>query len=381
MSIRAIHSLDIAEQRVLIRTDFNVPLVGTTVGNDHRIRAALPTINHALQENAGVVLVSHLGRPKPGSNNDALSLRPVAEHLGVLLNRPVACLANWQDGLDVQPGSVTLLENIRFHAGETQNDERFSAKLGALCDIYVNDAFGTAHRAHASTDGITRHVKQACAGFLLEAEISALDQALERPVRPLVAVIGGAKIAGKLELIHHLAGIADKVLVGGGMANTLLYAAGFNLGASLFERELQHEAAKILEYGNVTVPVDLMTAQTMVDQHIVLRLPESMPEAEMTVDIGPETARRYAATIAAAGTVIWNGPMGVFEHTAFAVGTRDIAVACAESQGFTLAGGGDTIAALEQFDVADQLDYISTGGGAFLEYVAGKNLPAIEALR
>lgn len=381
MSIRAVDSVELANRRVLIRTDFNVPIKNGKIENDHRIRAALPTLETVLQHNASVVLVSHLGRPKPGADNSQFTLRPVADSLTQLLGREVALVSDWQQAANVSPGDVVLLENIRFHDGETKNDTALARELASLCDIYVNDAFGTAHRAHASTAGVARFSPESCAGLLLSKEIDALEKALLHPERPLVALIGGAKIAGKLELLHNLARLADTVLVGGGMANTLLHAAGFDVGNSLTEPELKHEAAEVLEAGNLPLPVDVMTAESLDDQSAVCRLPDSIPTREMVIDLGPETARQFAKTIADARTIIWNGPMGVFERIPFAAGTQSIALACAETAAFTLVGGGDTVAAIEQFGVANQIDYVSTGGGAFLEYIAGNELPGIVALQ
>ncbi|MCY3859564.1 MAG: phosphoglycerate kinase [Gammaproteobacteria bacterium] len=382
MAINKLADLQLQNKRVLIRADLNVPLDGVTITNDLRIRASLPTIELALDRGAAVLIVSHLGRPKAGGDNAHLSLEPVAERLHELLECPVVLVRDWRNGLNVDPGEVKLLENIRFEEGETKNDLELARALASLCDVYVNDAFGTAHRAHSSTHGIAKYATESCAGILLASEIEALERALANPKRPLVAVLGGSKISGKLEVIYNLKSVADTMLVGGGMANTLLLAAGVNVGNSLVEKELINDAMTILQTAEVPLPVDVMTADTIdVKSNAFLRLSDDIPSREAIVDIGPETARRYGKTIAGAGTVIWNGPMGIFEYPQFAEGTRKIADAVADTDAFTLAGGGDTIAAIEQFDSSNLIDYISTGGGAFLEFIEGKSLPGIEALQ
>ena len=382
MAVIQLTDLQLQNKRVLIRADLNVPLDGTTITNDRRIRATLPTIELALDRGAGVLVVSHLGRPNAGVNNAHLSLQPVADCLRVLLKRPVELIKEWHSGLDVNAGEVKLLENIRFQSGETKNDPELARSLASLCDVYVNDAFGTAHRAHASTHGIVKYATESCAGMLLAAEIEALEQALANPKRPLVAVLGGSKISGKLEVLHNLKSLADTLLVGGGMANTLLLATGVNVGNSLVEKELINDAKAILEAAEIPLPVDVMTSESIdAESHAFLRLTDGIPSHEAIVDVGPETARQYAKTIAEAGTVIWNGPMGIFEIQQFAEGTRQVANAIANTNAYTLAGGGDTIAAIEQFDISHRLDYISTGGGAFLEFIEGKQLPGIEVLQ
>lgn len=382
MVVNKLADTELHDKRVLIRADLNVPLDGTTITNDLRIRASLPSIEFALANGAGVLVVSHLGRPKIGSDNSHLSLRPVADRLSSLLNRPVELIQRWDHGFAVSPGEVKLLENIRFKSGETKNDQALARSLASLCDVYVNDAFGTAHRAHASTHGIAEYAPDACAGLLLASEIEALERALANPKRPLVAVLGGSKISGKLEVLHNLKNVADTLLVGGGMANTFLLASGQSIGQSLVERELIDDAQAIRRASDLPLPVDVMTTE-MIDasSHAFLRLIDAIPRRESIVDIGPETARRYANVIAEAGTVIWNGPMGIFEYPQFADGTRVVAEALAETNAFTLAGGGDTVAAIEQFDISERIDYISTGGGAFLEFIEGKRLPGIEALK
>ena len=382
MAIHKLADLQLHNKRVLIRADLNVPFAGSTITNDLRIRASLPTIELAIAKGAGVLIVSHLGRPEAGVNNAHLSLQPVAERLETLLSHPVELVTDWGNGLNLDPGEVKLLENIRFHPGETKNDPELARSLASLCDVYVNDAFGTAHRAHASTHGIAKYAPESCAGILLASEIEALEKALANPKRPLVAVLGGSKISGKLEVLHNLKSVADTLLVGGGMANTLLLAADVDVGNSLVENELIDDAEAILQAAEIALPVDLMTTETIDSgSHAFLRLKDGIPSHEAIVDIGPETARQYAKTIASAGTVIWNGPMGIFEYPQFAEGTRVVADAMGGTDAFTLAGGGDTIAAIEQFEISDRVDYISTGGGAFLEFIEGKSLPGIEALR
>lgn len=381
MSVQDISQVQLKNQRVLIRADLNVPLKGSTITNDMRIRAALPTIKHAIDQGASVSVVSHLGRPVEGEDNSAYSLEPVRTRLETLLNNPVELESDWLNEIEPKGGSVRLLENIRFHPGEMKNDDAFASALAATCDVYVNDAFGTAHRAHASTCGISNHVPVVCAGLLLKQEVDALEQALENPVRPLVAVIGGAKVSGKLEVLHSLRNIADSLLIGGGMANTFLLASGVDIGDSLAEPTLCQEAQQIQQGVDLPLPVDLMTASKNDNSVATLRLPGEIADNERIVDIGPQTARNFADTIANAGTVIWNGPMGIFEQPTFAEGTRVVAEAIAETDAYTLAGGGDTIAAIETFGLSDAINYISTGGGAFLEFVEGKELPGIAALK
>ncbi len=381
MSLKHLSELDLRNKRVLIRADLNVPLDGSSITNDLRIRASLPTIEYAMNAGAGVLLVSHLGRPTPGTCDSAYSLQPVATRLEEIMHEPVELIKNWQDGVELQPRSLKMLENIRFEVGETENKPSLARSLAALCDIYVNDAFGTAHRAHASTAGIAKHTQHTCIGLLFAREIEALDRALKNPKRPLVAVLGGAKVSGKLEALTHLKERADTLLVGGGMANTFLLAAGYDIGKSLVEKDLVNQAISTRESVDLPLPVDLMTAKTTEpDSHAFLRMPNAVPAHELIVDIGPETARRFAKIVENAGTVIWNGPMGIFERKQFADGTRVVAETIADTDAFTLAGGGDTVAAIERFNVTDRIDYISTGGGAFLDFIGGKVLPGIEAL-
>lgn len=380
--MKSITDLNLRNQRVLIRVDFNVPFESGVIQDDTRIQASLATIQIALEQGASVILASHLGRPKPGESYEGLSLQPVAQHLSRLLRQQVELIEDWGKGVDVKEGQVALLENIRFHEGETKNEAEFSKQLANLCDVYVNDAFGTAHRAHASTQGITQFVSECCAGSLLSREIDALEKCLSDPARPLVVVLGGAKISGKLETLHNLKDLADTILIGGGIANTFLLANGHKVGKSLVESDLTIEAQKIQSNSNLPLPVDVMTATAISNEcSAYLRLVEDIPDSELIVDIGPETARRWSRTIKEAGTVIWNGPMGIDEFKQFGEGTRAIAEACAETQAFSLIGGGDTIASLSRHSLSDQIDYTSTGGGAFLEYIEGKQLPGIAALQ
>jgi len=385
--MKTLDQVDIKDKRVLIRTDLNVPIRDGQVTSDARIRAALPTLRQAMDAGAAVMVMSHLGRPTEGQPEPEFSLKPVAEVLGNLLGTPVELVEDWIGGVDVEPGAVKLLENVRFLKGEKANDDDLAKKMAALCDVFVMDAFATAHRAQASTEGAIRHSKVAVAGPLLAAEVAALDKALADPARPLVAIVGGSKVSGKLEVLKALIDKVDQLIVGGGIANTFLAAAGKRIGNSLHERDLIDTARELMEKAeakgaSIPLPTDVLTAERFhQDAHASLRDVDRIHADEMILDIGPETAGRLAEIIRGAGTVIWNGPVGVFEFESFHSGTRAIAHAVAACDGFTLAGGGDTIAAIEKFHVADRIDYISTAGGAFLEYVEGKELPALAALR
>ncbi len=378
--------LDLHNKRVLIREDFNVPLKDGVIADDTRIRAALPGIRHALARNARLMLVSHLGRPKEGVFEEAESLAPVARHLSALLGTEVPLQRDWLDGVDVEPGKAVLLENCRFNKGEKKNDEALARKMAALCEIYVNDAFGTAHRAEATTHGIAKFAKAACAGPLMAAEIEALTRALEKPARPLVAIVGGSKVSTKLTILASLAEKVDQLIVGGGIANTFLLAAGGRIGKSLAEAELVGEAKKIVEIikakgGDVPVPVDVVCAREFsATARAETKAAANVADDDLILDIGPRTARTLADIIGKAGTVVWNGPVGVFEFDQFGEGTRTIAQAIADSKAFSIAGGGDTLAAVAKYGIADRVSYISTGGGAFLEFLEGKKLPAIEIL-
>lgn len=381
--------LDLADRRVLVRADLNVPLADGKVANAARIRASLPTFEQALAAGAAVTVASHLGRPAAGRFDPAFSMAPVAARLGEALGlgRPVPLAAGWPDeGPTPAPGEIALAENVRFLAGETENDEALARRMAATCDVFVMDAFGTAHRAHASTAGVVRHAPSACAGPLLAAELDALGQALHRPARPVVAVVGGAKVAGKIELLENLAGKVDRLVAGGGIANTFLAAAGRPVGASLVDGERVPFAAALLarsaaEGFEVVLPGDVVVAADLSPEAAgVVKPVGEVGAADRILDIGPESAERLARIVAEAGTIIWNGPVGVFEHRAFAAGTARLAEAVAASAGFSIAGGGDTLAAIDAFGAAAGVSRISTGGGAFLEFLEGRKLPAVAAL-
>jgi len=378
--------LDLAGRRVLMREDLNVPVEDGAVRSDARLRAALPSIQAALAAGASVLLCSHLGRPTEGASaaeEPAFSLAPVAARLEALLGQPVPLLPSLAaaEAQPPAPGSVALLENIRWEVGEKADDDALAARLAGLCDIFVMDAFGTAHRAQASTHGVMRHAAQVCAGPLLCAELDALGQALLTPARPLVAIVGGSKVSTKLTVLERLAEVADQVIVGGGIANAFIAAAGHSVGASLLEPELVSAAAELATKVSIPVPQDAVVAKGFAADapHRVCAV-DQVGDDEMILDIGPATAAAYGELIAQAGTVLWNGPVGVFEFPAFSAGTEALARAIAASSAFSIAGGGDTLAAIDQFAIADQLGYISTGGGAFLEFVEGKTLPAVAAL-
>ncbi len=385
LAVKRMTELELDGRRLLIRQDLNVPIKDGEVTSGKRLSAALPTIEYALQHRARVALVSHLGRPREGTVDAALSLAPVATMLAELLGRPVPLVTDWLDGIDVQPGNVVLCENVRFQAGETANDDALARRLAALCDIYVMDAFGTAHRAHASTHGIARHAPVACAGPLLVGELEALARALDEPARPVVAIIGGSKVSTKLAVLGALASKVDELIVGGGIANTLLAAAGVEVGRSLQEAQMHGFAAKLLarEFGRASVPLptDVVVAESM-DAGVrgTVKPTDAIATRDMILDIGPDTARAYGERLSRAGTILWNGPVGVFEHPEFSQGTRSIAEAVAASHAFSIAGGGETLAAIEQFGVVDEISYLSTGGGAFLQFLEDKPLPALEIL-
>ncbi len=386
LAFNRMSELDLAGRRVLMREDLNVPVEDGEVRSDARLRAALPSIQAALAAGASVLLCSHLGRPTEGASaaeEPAFSLAPVAARLEALLGRPVPLLPSLA-AAEAQPpasGSVALLENIRWEVGEKADEDALSARLAKLCDIFVMDAFGTAHRAQASTHGVMRHAAQVCAGPLLCAELDALGQALHTPARPLVAIVGGSKVSTKLTVLERLAQVADQVIVGGGIANAFIAAAGHSVGASLLEPELVSAAAELATKVSIPVPQDVVVAKGFAADapHRVCAV-DQVGDDEMILDIGPATAAAYGQLIAQAGTVLWNGPVGVFEFPAFSAGTEALARAIAASPAFSIAGGGDTLAAIDQYAIADQLGYISTGGGAFLEFVEGKTLPAVAAL-
>jgi phosphoglycerate kinase len=388
MHVLRMTDADLREKRVLIRVDFNVPLKEGGVADDTRIRAALPGIRHALGERARVMLVSHIGRPKEGEFSEADSLAPVAQHLAKLLDMPVPLKRDWVGAGDVAPApaQVIMLENCRFNKGEKKNDDTLARQMAALCDVYVNDAFGTAHRAEATTHGIAKHAKVACAGPLMAAEIEALARALEKPARPLVAIVAGAKVSTKLTILAALAAKVDQLIVGGGIANTFLLAAGGPIGKSLAEKNLVEEAKKIMgmlqqKGGAVPLPTDVVSAKEFSAQaRAETKSARDVADDDLILDIGPQTARAYAALLEKAGTIVWNGPVGVFEFDQFSGGTKAIAQAIAASRAFSIAGGGDTLAAVAKYGVTGRISYISTGGGAFLEFLEGKKLPAIAIL-
>ena len=378
--------LDLAGRRVLIREDLNVPIKDGAVTSDARIRAALPTLQRAAQAGARVMVMSHLGRPREGAPDPGLSLAPVARRLGELLGREVRLAEDWLHGLDVEDGEIVLCENVRFLEGEKAGDEALARRMAALCDVYVMDAFGTAHRAQASTHGAARFAPIACAGPLLIAELEALGQALAQPARPLVAIVGGSKVSTKLGVLEALSERVDRLIAGGAIANTFIAAAGHEVGASLYEPDLVAQAARIRDAvrrrgGDVPIPSDVVVADAPSESAVeTVKAVDEVDPGEMILDIGPETARAYREAIDSAGTVVWNGPVGVFEFEPFAAGTREIAQAIARSSAFSIAGGGDTLAAIDAFGVTGQVSYVSTGGGAFLEFLEGKTLPAIAAL-
>jgi len=377
----------VAGQRVFIRADLNVPQDDTgRITEDTRIRASVPCIRQALDAGAAVMVTSHLGRPTEGEFKPADSLAPVATRLGELLGREVRLVADWVDGVEVAPGEVVLLENCRLNKGEKKNDEALARKLAALTDIYVNDAFGTAHRAEATTYGIAQYAKVAAAGPLLAAEIDAITQALAQPKRPLVAIVAGSKVSTKLTILKSLAEKVDQLIVGGGIASTFMLAAGLSIGKSLAEPDLVDQAKAVIEAmrargADVPIPVDVVTAKTFsATAEATVKAADAVAEDDLILDIGPKTAEMLAAQLRKAGTIVWNGPVGVFEFDAFSKGTEAIARAIAESPAFSIAGGGDTLAAIAKYGIEDQVGYISTGGGAFLEILEGKTLPALEIL-
>lgn len=389
MQFRRLYDLELAGKRVFIRADLNVPQDDSlAISDDTRIRASLPAIRHCLDNGAAVMLTSHLGRPAEGELRAEDSLAPVAARLAELLDRPVRLQSGWVDGdFDLAPGDLVLLENCRCNPGEKKDDEQLSRTMAALCDIYVNDAFGTAHRAEATTHGMARFAPIACAGPLLAAELDALGRALGNPRRPLVAIVAGSKVSTKLTILKTLATRVDQLIVGGGIANTFMLAAGLPIGQSLAERDLVDEARAIIDLmaargAQVPIPVDVVCAPRFAaDAPATVKRALDVGDGDLILDIGPDTAAMLAERLRQAGTIVWNGPVGVFEFEQFAGGTRAIARAIADSQAFSIAGGGDTLAAIARFGVADKISYISTGGGAFLEFLEGRTLPAVAALR
>ena len=372
---------ELSGARVLIREDLNVPLKDGAVASDARIRAALPTIEAALAAGAAVILMSHLGRPTEGEFDPALSLAPVANHLSGLLGKPVRLVADWMGGIELEAGEIVMLENVRFNPGEKSDDEILGRAYAELCDVFVMDAFGTAHRAQASTHAVAKFAPRACAGPLLERELTALEQALANPKRPMVAIVGGSKVSTKLTVLESLVDKVDQLVVGGGIANTFLAASGAPVGKSLCEKDLVPAAIALMEKTSIPIPSDVVTGPEFSESApATLKSAQDVTADEMIFDIGPATAAEIASILMAAGTILWNGPVGVFEFDQFAGGTKAIAQAIADSDAFSLAGGGDTLAAIDKFGIAGEVSYISTGGGAFLEYVEGKTLPAVAIL-
>ncbi|WP_225766377.1 phosphoglycerate kinase [Stenotrophomonas sp. Marseille-Q4652] len=386
MSIVRMTDLDLSGKRVLIRQDLNVPIEDGRITSEQRITASIPTLKLALEKGAAVMVTSHLGRPKEGVWSEADSLAPVAARLSQLLGVEVPLVKDWVDGVEVAPGQVVLLENCRMNVGEKADDEALSKKYAALCDVFVMDAFGTAHRAQASTHGVIRFAPVAAGGPLLMAELDALDKALANPARPLLAIVAGSKVSTKLELLTSLVGKVDQLIVGGGIANTFIAANGHDVGKSLYEADLLETARKIDADANargahIPLPADVVvTPAFAADAPATVKPVDAVGAEDMILDIGPQTAAQYAELIAKAGTVVWNGPVGVFEFDAFGKGTETLARAIAASKAFSIAGGGDTLAAVDKYGIAGQVSYISTGGGAFLEFLEGKTLPAVAAL-
>jgi len=386
MSVIKMADLDLAGKRVLIREDLNVPVKNGKVTSDARLRASIPTIELALAKGARVMVCSHLGRPEEGVYNDEFSMQPVVDYLKNALQAPVRLAKEYLDGIDVAVGEVVVFENVRFNKGEGKNDETLSKKLAALCDVFVMDAFGTAHRAQATTHGVARFAPVACAGPLLAAELDALAAALKNPKRPLVAIVGGSKVSTKLTVLESLSKVVDQLVVGGGIANTFIAANGASVGKSLFEADLVPEAQRLMAAakaagGNIPVPTDVVTGKAFAeDAAAELKAVNAIAADDMVFDIGPDSTQALVEILNSAGTIVWNGPVGVFEFEQFGAGTKAIANAIAQSNAFSIAGGGDTLAAIDKYDVADKISYISTGGGAFLEFLEGKILPAVEIL-
>ena len=386
MNVLKMTDQDLASKRVLIREDLNVPIKEGRVASDARIRAALPTIRTGVEAGAKVMLMSHLGRPKEGEFESVHSLAPVAEHLGTLLNQPVRLVPNWLDGVDIEAGEVVLCENVRFNVGEKADDDALAQKMAALCDVFVMDAFGTAHRAQASTHGVANYAPLACAGPLLAAELQALGKALGDPARPMAAIVGGAKVSTKLVVLESLSKVVDQLIPGGGIANTFIAAAGYPVGNSLIETDLIDQAKALIDQaaakgGEIPVPTDVVVGKAFsADTPAIIKPVSDVSEDDMIFDIGPETAARFARMMSEAGTVVWNGPVGVFEFDQFGEGTRILGEAIASSDAFSIAGGGDTLAAVDKYNIAEHISYISTGGGAFLEFLEGKTLPAVAML-
>lgn len=381
MSVLKMTELELKGKRVLIREDLNVPVKDGKVTSDARIRASLATIEHALNAGASVIVMSHLGRPEEGVFSEENSIKPVAAHLGKLLNRDVPVVKDFRAGVEVAEGELVLLENVRFNSGEKKDTDELAKAYAALCDVFVMDAFGTAHRAQASTHGVAKFAPVACAGPLLANELDALGKALDKPARPLVAIVGGSKVSTKLEVLESLSDICDQIIVGGGIANTFLAAAGKPVGKSLYEQDLIPAAKKLMEKVSIPLPTDVVCGKEFAeDAAATLKSADEVEADDMIFDIGPDSAQALAEQLKEAKTIIWNGPVGVFEFDQFGEGTKTLSLAIAESPAFSIAGGGDTLAAVDKYDIAEQVSYISTGGGAFLEFVEGKTLPAVAVL-
>ena len=382
-----IHDIDLHHKRVLIREDLNVPLDNGVITSDARIRATLPTIQLALEQDAAIMLMSHLGRPIEGQFDAKFSLAPVAERLSELLQQPVCLVQDWLDGVDVKLGTVVLCENVRFNPGEKADDDGLAKKMAALCDVFIMDAFATAHRAQASTHGVAKFAPVACAGPLLQAELNALQKVLHKPQRPLTAIIGGSKVSSKLILLNNLTQVVDQLIVGGGIANTFLAAQGYNIGQSLYEPNLIDTAKQLLNTlaardAQLPLPTDVVTAkQFTANAQAKIKTIDAIEDDDRILDIGPETAQHYASLLTQSETIVWNGPVGVFEWDTFSQGTQILANAIANSTAFSVAGGGDTLAAIDKFSVSNKISYISTGGGAFLELLSGETLPGVTVLQ
>ena len=387
MTILRMVDLDLAGKRVLIREDLNVPVKNGKVTSDARIQASLPTIEFALNAGAAVMLMSHIGRPTEGEYNPEYSLQPVAEHLAALLNKPVRLEKDWLDGIEINAGEIVLCENVRFNVGEGKNNDELGKKMAALCDIFVMDAFGTAHRAQASTHAIAKFAPISCAGPLLASELDALGRALETPEKPVIAIVGGSKVSTKLTVLESLSQKVDQLIVGGGIANTFIAAAGFSVGKSLVEMDLIDEAKRLIAQAkaagaDIPIPTDVVCAKEFSETaEATIKNVADIADDDMILDIGPETAANYANILKSAKTIVWNGPVGVFEIEQFAHGTQTLAYAIAGSDAFSIAGGGDTLAAIDKYGINDQISYTSTGGGAFLEFLEGKELPAVTILQ
>mgnify|MGYP003110340360 FL=1 len=387
MSVIAMTDLDLSNKRVLIREDLNVPVKDGKVTSDARLKAALPSIQQALKAGAKVMVMSHLGRPTEGEYDEEFSLQPVVDYLQDMLDCPVRLCKDYLDGIELKAGELVVFENVRFNVGEKKNNDELAKKLASLCDVYVMDAFGTAHRAQASTHGVAKYAPVACAGPLLAGELEALGKALENPKRPLVAIVGGSKVSTKLTVLESLSGVVDQLIVGGGIANTFVAAAGHNVGKSLYEADLTDEANRLMAQakakgGDIPLPVDVVTGKEFsAEAKAETKAVNAVADDDMIFDIGPDTAEQLASMLKNAGTIVWNGPVGVFEFEQFGHGTKTIAEAIAQSDAFSIAGGGDTLAAIDQYAIADKISYISTGGGAFLEFLEGKTLPAVAILQ